>query len=180
MTQHCQRELEHEHWLCRLVCQRLWAWATLGLCALMVAALGPAFGQTAINPAPVAIACAYNAVLPTLLSGTFGWVQCSPTGVPIFQSPLTSPITGQAIIVVTGTAVQLATNALVNGLVVKAKSTNNSTCGTVGGASITNDYTGSGNGYGLCPGEASSFAVGNSNLLYVNGTAGDIFTFEGN
>jgi hypothetical protein len=81
---------------------------------------------------------------------------------------------------VTGTAVQLASNALVNGLVVKAKSTNNSTCGTVGGASITNAYTGSGNGYGLCPGEASSFAVGNSNLLYVNGTAGDIFTFEGN
>lgn len=89
-------------------------------------------------------------------------------------------VTGQAVIAVTNTAVQLGSNALLNGLVIKAKSTNSASCGTVGKSGTTNTYDGTGNGYGLCPGEASSFAIPNSNLIFVNGTVGDIFTFEGN
>lgn len=103
------------------------------------------------------------------------------TGTFAVQTPLPSTIvTGQAKVAVTGTAIQLGTNALVNGLVIKAKSTNNATCGTIGSASVTNTVDGTGNGYITCPGEAASFATNNSNVIYVNGTAGDIFTFEGN
>lgn len=99
-----------------------------------------------------------------------------PTNSPIPASV----VVGQTKIAVTGTAVQLGSNTLVNGIVIKGKSTNNATCGTVGGASVTNTVDGTGNGYIVCPGEASSFATNNSNVVYVNGTAGDIFTFEGN
>ena len=89
-------------------------------------------------------------------------------------------VSGQAIIAVTGTAVQLASNTLVNGVVVKAKGTNAAACGTVGPSGVTNVYAGAGNGYGVCPGEASSFATNNTSNVWVNGTAGDVFTFEGN
>lgn len=87
---------------------------------------------------------------------------------------------GQVKIAVTGTAVQLPSNPLSNGVIVKAKTTNNTACGTVGTSAVTNTYDGTGNGYGLCPGEAASLGVKNTNAGWVNGTAGDIFTFEGN
>jgi hypothetical protein len=99
---------------------------------------------------------------------------------PSYKPVPSSIVTGQAIIAVTGTAVQLPANTLVNGVVVKAKGTNNAACGTVGPSSVTNAYAGAGNGYGVCPGEASSFATNNTSNVWVNGTAGDIFTFEGN
>lgn len=100
---------------------------------------------------------------------------------PALAQPLVNrPITGQVAIAVTGTAIQLPANSLVNGAVVKAKGSNNVACGTVGGSTVTNTYDGTGNGYGICPGEASSFAITNTSALWVNGTAGDIFTFEGN
>jgi len=47
----------------------------------------PAHSQTATNPAPVAIACAYNnGSPPTLAIGTFGWTQCDIHG-SIISSP---------------------------------------------------------------------------------------------
>jgi len=92
----------------------------------------------------------------------------------------TNVIVGQVKIATTGTRVQLPSNALANGLIVKSLSANAAAGATIGGASVSNAVDGTGNGYVLAPGEASSFAVSNSNLLYVNGTAGDIFTYEGN
>lgn len=100
-------------------------------------------------------------------------------------SPLAAPVTGQVKIATTGQAVQLPAAALVNGILVKAKSTNaaqsGSYSGTVGAASsITTTYDGTGGGYPLAPGEAASFACSNANFVYVNGTAGDVFSFQGN
>lgn len=100
--------------------------------------------------------------------------------IPAFAQSITTVVSGQVVIAVTGTAVPLPFNNLVNGVIIKAKGTNNAACGTVGPSTVTNTYDGTGNGYGLCAGEASSFAVPNTNRVWVNGTAGDIFTFEGN
>lgn len=88
-------------------------------------------------------------------------------------------ITGQVKIAVTGTAVQLASNSLSVGLIVKSKSTNNAALQTTGASTVTFTIDGTGNGYILEPGEAASFAVNNSNVIWVNGTAGDIFSYEG-
>lgn len=90
--------------------------------------------------------------------------------------------TSQAVIAVTGTAVQLsvASVPLVNGLIVKSKSSNNAAGQTVGPAGVTNVTNGTGNGYILDAGEAASFGVTNVNAVYVNGTAGDVFSWEGN
>lgn len=101
-------------------------------------------------------------------------------GASYAQPLVTHPVTGQVVIGVTGTAIQLPSFDLLNGIVVRAKSGNNASCGTVGPATVTNTVDGTGNGFVLCPGEASAFAVPNSNILYVNGTSGDIFSFEGN
>jgi hypothetical protein len=96
----------------------------------------------------------------------------------------TIPVTGQVKIVTTGTPVQLPVFALRNGLVVKAHVANAPQAGsysaTVGPAGVTTQYDGNGNGYPLSPGEASSFACADSSNVWVNGTAGDIFSFEGN
>lgn len=106
------------------------------------------------------------------------------SGTPVVPPLPLAPVTGQVKIAVTGTAVQLPAAVLLNGVVVKAKSSNAAqtatVSGTVGSAGVTNVADGTGTGYLLAPGEASSFAVPNANALYVNGTAGDIFTFEGN
>lgn len=100
--------------------------------------------------------------------------------IPAFAQLPPTPVTGQVKIASTGTAVRIPYNNLLNGVIVKALATNNVACGTVGYSGVTNTVDGTGNGYIICPGEASSFAVPNSNSLYVNGTTGDIFTFEGN
>ena len=95
--------------------------------------------------------------------------------------PATSSlVSGQVVIAVTGTAVQLPANAVTNGIVVRSKSTNNTTQGTIGASGVTNVVNGTGNGFIMAPGDAISLAVTNSNLVYVNGTAGDIFSFIGN
>lgn len=102
------------------------------------------------------------------------------SAVPAQAQLITHATTGQVKIAITGTAVNLPNADLLNGIIVKAKSANNAACGLIGPASVTNAVDGTGNGYIICPGEASSFAVPNTKFLWVNGTAGDIFTFEGN
>ena len=89
-------------------------------------------------------------------------------------------ITGQAKIAVTGTAVQLGANALVNGIVITAGINNAAAGSTAGPAGVTNVVDGTGNGQIMLPGASVSFAVQNSSAVYVNGTAGDIFSFGGN
>jgi hypothetical protein len=86
---------------------------------------------------------------------------------------------GQKKIAVTGTAVQLGTGALVNGVVITAN-LNNSGPITVGPAGITNTQDGTGNGYMLYPGASMSYAVSNLSPVYINGAAGDFVTYTGN
>lgn len=108
------------------------------------------------------------------------------TGLPYNAgSPPANPATiktGQAVIVVTGTAVPLsaASVPLVNGLIIKSRALNNPAGATIGPAGVTNATNGAGNGYILDPGEPGSFGVTNANVVYVNGTAGDVFSWEGN
>jgi hypothetical protein len=89
-----------------------------------------------------------------------------------------SPLVGQAKIAVTGTAVQLASNVLKNGVIITAKSTNTNPI-EVGISSVNNMNDGTGNGYILEPGSSVSFAVTNTNTLSINGTSGDIISFAG-
>ena len=88
--------------------------------------------------------------------------------------------TGQQKIAVTGTAVQViaASTALVNGVIITAN-LNNAAVVTVGSSSVTNTADGTGNGKVLQPGESTSVAVSDLNLLYVNGTAGDWISWIG-
>ena len=95
-----------------------------------------------------------------------------------------SIVTGQVKIAATGTAVALPNVALANGIVVKAKTSNavqtSAAPGVVGAAGVTTVIDGTGSGYPLAPDEAASFACSNANLVFVNGTAGDVFFYEGN
>ncbi len=103
-------------------------------------------------------------------------------GAPLTTTPNKPSLvfTGQVKIVTTGVAVQLPDHVLTNGIVIKSLATNSASMQTIGPSGVTNAVDGTGNGYIMAPGEASSFAVPNANLLYVNGTAGDVFTYEGN
>jgi hypothetical protein len=85
-------------------------------------------------------------------------------------------IGSQAKIAVTGTAVRLPLNIAKNGIILTAKSTNAANI-HVGDSSVNNTEDGTGNGYILEPGASASFAVDNSNKLYINGTAGDVVSF---
>jgi len=80
--------------------------------------------------------------------------------------------------VVTASAVALTTQALKNGVTIKAKSTN---AGAVfvgaSGVTVTND--GTGNGFALLPGEAISFPVSTTAGIYVIGTLNDIVYVTG-
>jgi hypothetical protein len=109
------------------------------------------------------------------------------SGAVVVATPIPgSVVTGQVKIVTAGTPVQLPTFPLRNGLVIQAGLANapqNPATGyiaTIGPAGITTQFDGSGNGYPLSPGEAGSFACADASNTWVNGTAGDIFAFEGN
>ena len=86
--------------------------------------------------------------------------------------------TGQVAIAVTGTAVQFPANALVNGVIVTAHGTNAASV-VIGNSAVSNTLTGSGNGQELAAGASTSFAVTNTNQLWVTGTAGDWISFGG-
>lgn len=88
-------------------------------------------------------------------------------------------IVGQAKITVTGNAVQLGAGVITNSVFIKSLMTNNIAKQTVGNSNVTNTTDGTGNGFILFPGESGGFVCKNSNDLWVNGTAGDIFTYQG-
>lgn len=88
-------------------------------------------------------------------------------------------IAGQKAIATTGTAVQLDTGALVNGVTITAN-INNSAPMTIGPTGVNNTQTGSGNGYILQPGASMSFSISNLSPIYLNGTAGDFVSYTGN
>lgn len=96
------------------------------------------------------------------------------------ETPLpVDPFIGQLKIATSSTAVQLPNKALKNGIVLKASSSNISNL-FVGASGVTTTDDGTGSGYKLEPGEAISFAILNSNTIYVNGTAGSILYYSGN
>ena len=88
-------------------------------------------------------------------------------------------VTGQAKIATTGTAVQLGSNTLTQGVLISSLSTNAAsiTIGTSSG--LTNTVDGTGNGSILTAGSTKSIAATNTNLVWINGTAGDIISFIG-
>lgn len=88
------------------------------------------------------------------------------------------PIVGQVTIATTATEVQLPSHALTNGVIITAKSSNTNSI-TIGGSGVTNIIDGTGNGYILEAGSSISFAVTNTDVLYINGTAGDLISFAG-
>ena len=97
---------------------------------------------------------------------------------PIGNPTPAAPVSGQIKIAVTGTRIQLPGNVLVKGVIITAKSTNVNAI-YVGSNTVNNVGDGTGLGYILEPGASVSAAVGNTNNLYVNGTAGDIISFIG-
>ena len=87
-----------------------------------------------------------------------------------------APIVGQVKVAITGTAVQFGSNTLLNGVIVTAAS-GNAAAVTLGGSTVTNTVDGTGNGYVLAAGASVSFALDNTNRIYVNGTANDFISF---
>jgi len=87
-----------------------------------------------------------------------------------------SPLVGQKAM--TGSAVQLQTNTLINGVIITAKSTNTANV-LLGGSGVTTTADGSGNGYILEPGASVSYAGNNTNTLYAIGTSADVISFLG-
>jgi hypothetical protein len=88
-------------------------------------------------------------------------------------------VTGQSKIAVTGTAVQLGSNALTQGVLISALSTNTASITIGTSSSVTNVVNGTGNGAILTAGSTKSIAATNTNLIWINGTAGDIISFIG-
>lgn len=75
--------------------------------------------------------------------------------------------------VVTASAAALATQALANGVTIKAKNTNTGKV-FVGASGVTATDDGSGNGFALNPGEAISLPVSTTAGVFVIGTLNDI------
>lgn len=126
----------------------------------------------------------YNVTPPTFLDGESGAFEGDANGnlkvaVQASSSSLPGSIaTGQVIVAVTGTAVQFPSNTLTQGVIITAHITNSGSV-TLGGAAVTNTLSGSGNGVELAAGAALSAAITNTNVLYLNGTAGDWVSFIG-
>ena len=101
-------------------------------------------------------------------------------GIASYTVPAGAPVVGQVVIAVTGTAVVLsaASVALPAGTVlVSALEANNAAGGTVGGVAVTNIVNGAGNGFILEAGKSTVVNADDLADVYVNGTAGDIFSF---
>ena len=119
---------------------------------------------------------AATSALQTTGNASLASIATSVAGMGGIQNTL---IAGQKAIATTGTAVQLGTGALVNGVTITAN-INNSAPMTVGPTGVTNTQTGSGNGYILQPGASMSFSISNLSPIYLNGTAGDFVSYTGN
>lgn len=88
------------------------------------------------------------------------------------------PLTGQAAIAVTGTAVPLPSSyGFQQGVVITAR-TGNSANIYLGGLSVLNGFD-PGNGYELTPGSSIQLPITSLSLLAINGTLGDGITWIG-
>lgn len=100
----------------------------------------------------------------------------SYSGIRIVQANSTAPVTGQAKM--TGSAVQLSSGSLLNGVILTAKSTNTGNI-MIGGSGVTNTQDGTGNGVILEPGSSISLAVTDVSVLYAIGTTNDVLSYVG-
>jgi hypothetical protein len=134
----------------------------------------------------LALLCALGAASRALAAEPIGYT--APDGVnavPVTAAaplPTSTPTPSVAVAGqyrLTASAAPIGSAALVNGVVVKAKSANAGSV-WVGGAGVTTTDDGTGAGYKLSPGEAASFAVSNIGAIYAIGTANDVLYFEGN
>ncbi len=89
--------------------------------------------------------------------------------------------TGQIAIATTGTAVNLASDTIVNGVpnqtttngvLIKAAVTNAASI-CIGASNVTNTIGGTGNGFCLEAGASIYVWLSNTNVAWINGTAGD-------
>lgn len=85
-------------------------------------------------------------------------------------------ISGQAKM--NAAVVQLPSNKLLNGVILTAKSTNSAPL-VLGMSGVLNTVDGTGNGYILEAGASVSFAVTNTNTIYVIGASNDVLSFAG-
>jgi hypothetical protein len=94
--------------------------------------------------------------------------------------PATTPVVGQAVIAVTGTAVRLiaASTPLPGGSVFLTALPTNTVAMTVGGSGVTNGIGGAGNGLILNAGSNAVVFIDDANKVYVNGTAGCIVSWS--
>lgn len=79
---------------------------------------------------------------------------------------------------VTASAVALPTRTFLNGLVIKAKSSNTGKV-FLGGSAVTTTDDGTGTGFALAAGESVSIAVGQAQSIYIIGTASDVIYLMG-
>lgn len=137
------------------------------------------------NPLPVTDAAAEASLASIVTSSSTSATAANQTNgnqkAQITANALGSPFTGQKKITVTGTQGQGPALVAVNGIIVTASPLNTAFAGGIGGTvgltGVTNSVDGTGNGAFLPPGASLSFAVANANLLFVNGIAGDAFSF---
>jgi len=107
-------------------------------------------------------------------------VSVDGVAVESYSVPVGAPVVGQAVIAVTGTAVALSAVALAlpaGTVLVSALAANDATGGSVGGATVTDDVDGTGNGFILEAGKSTVVNADDLADVYVNGVAGDIFSF---
>jgi len=112
------------------------------------------------------------AVVPVRADGT----EIAPVANPN-ANPATIYTDQQAV---TASAVALTAQALVNGIVITAKSTNTGNVFIGFDNTVTTTDDGSGKGYRLLPGQSISFGVTNASAIFIIGTASDVIYVAGN
>ena len=103
-----------------------------------------------------------------------------PIDVARVEVPKENPLVGQVVIAVTGTAVQLSSVPWLlptSSIQVYALS-GNGAAGAVGGEEVLNIVDGTGNGFILEAGQNAVIMARRLDDVWVNGTAGDIFTYS--
>lgn len=109
-------------------------------------------------------------------------VQTGPAGslAPVVQVIEPANIlAGQAAIAVTGTAVALPVNTLVNGVTVKADRGNTDPI-SIGPTAVNNTVGGTGTGFMLYPGDSLNIGISTLSNVFINGTAGDYISWAAN
>lgn len=112
---------------------------------------------------------------------TFGNILKVAVSSPVQSVLVNSPLVGQSKIATTGTSLSLnsgTSQVLTNGLIITASSANAASI-AIGASGVTNTGGGTGSGYLLAPGASVSFAIANTNQIYINGTSGDFVSWAG-